>query len=66
MNNQIDNLNHDNDKAPIGWQILAFIVPIAGFIMALNNHNKFPSKAKRYRMLAIIAIIIGGIARLID
>ena len=49
---QIENLRPSDDiigEAPgIGWQILAFLMPIAGIIMSFNNSKKFPNKAKRY------------------
>ena len=46
------------DKASIGHQILAFLIPIAGVIMYFNNLKEFPNKSKRYWKLAAISITI--------
>ena len=66
MDNPIDdqdNLNK-NENPPIGWQILAFLIPIAGIIMYFNNNKEFPNKAKRYILLAGISIAINVMFRL--
>ena len=52
------------DKASIGHQILAFLIPIAGVIMYFNNLKEFPNKSKRYWKLAAISITIGVILTL--
>jgi hypothetical protein len=68
MENQENNtdLLNSNDKPALGYQILAFVIPIAGLIMAYNNRKDFPLKAKRYKILAVIAISIGLFFRIID
>ena len=54
-------------EAPgIGWQILAFLMPIAGIIMSFNNSKEFPNKAKRYRQLAGFGIALGLLFRLLN
>ena len=53
-------------EAPgIGWQILAFLMPIAGIIMSFNNSKKFPNKAKRYGQLAGYGIALGILFKLL-
>ena len=53
------------EEAAIGWQILAFFVPIAGIIMHYNNRKEFPNKAKRYSLLAAIGFGLSLILRLL-
>ena len=67
---QIENLRPSDNiigEAPgIGWQILAFLMPIAGIIMSFNNSKDFPNKAKRYRQLAGFGIALGLLFRLLN
>tara|TARA_B110000977_G_scaffold106502_1_gene138793 strand:- start:202 stop:405 length:204 start_codon:yes stop_codon:yes gene_type:complete len=67
MENQTNNQEpiNNNDKPSVGWQILAFIIPIAGIIMYFNNNKEFPIKAKRYIQLAGFSIALSLILRLI-
>ena len=66
---QIENLRPSDNiigEAPgIGWQILAFLMPIAGIIMSFNNSKKFPNKAKRYGQLAGYGIALGILFKLL-
>jgi hypothetical protein len=65
MENLINN-PINNDKPSIGWQILAFLIPLAGLIMWFNNKNKFPVKSKRYIKLAGFGSVLGAILKLIN
>lgn len=67
MNNSFDNQNNQaqEDKPGVGWQILAFLFPIAGIIMYFNNRNDYPNKAKNYIQIAGIAMAIGIFFRLL-
>lgn len=64
-NNEILDGDNKNDSPGIGWQILAFLIPLAGIIMYFNNKSQFPNKANRYILLAGISFAIGFITRLI-
>ena len=57
-------VNASEDKPGIGWQILAFIIPLAGLIMYFNTKNEFPIKASRYGTLAAIGFLVGLIINL--
>jgi hypothetical protein len=62
----VENINASvEDEAGVGWQILAFLVPIAGLIMFLSNRSDSPNKANRYARLAGFGIAFGAILRLI-
>ena len=67
---QIENLRPSDDiigEAPgIGWQILAFLMPIAGIIMSFNNSREFPNKAKRYGQLAFYGFALGILFKLLN
>lgn len=67
MENQNTNQEpvNNNDKPSIGYQILAFMIPIAGIIMHFNNKNTFPAKAKRYIQLAAFGMALGAIFRIL-
>ena len=66
MSEIIDNNNDPIQEEPgIGWQILAFLIPLAGIIMYFNQKSTHPNKAKRYIMLAGIGIAINLILRFI-
>ncbi len=54
----------DTDIPSWYYQLLAFLLPIAGVIMYLNNRSNFPNKAKRYALLAAISFFIGALFRL--
>ncbi|MFM7725726.1 MAG: hypothetical protein ACKO7B_03420, partial [Flavobacteriales bacterium] len=57
--NQIENITlSSEDEIEIGWQILAFLIPIAGIIMYVNTRKEFPNKAKRYIQLAAVGIVL--------
>jgi hypothetical protein len=49
----------------VGWQLLAFLVPIAGIIMFINNRKEFPQRAQRYALLVSLAFSIGILIRLL-
>ena len=62
----IENLKPSIEEgAGIGWQILAFLMPIAGVIMHFNNRKEFPIKAKRYNQLAAWGIAFGILIRIL-
>ena len=66
MSEIIDNNNDSKQDEPgIGWQILAFLIPLAGVIMYFNVKGEFPNKAKRYITLAGIGFAINLILRFI-
>jgi len=67
MENQNTNQEpiNNNDTPSIGYQILAFIIPIAGIIMYFNNNKEFPVKAKRYIQLASFGIALGLVFRIL-
>jgi hypothetical protein len=66
MENQTTNQEPiNNDQPSLGYQILAFIVPIAGVIMYFNNKSEFPIKAKRYIQLAGYGMALGAASRLL-
>ena len=63
----IENLKPSiEEEAGIGWQILAFFVPIAGVIMHFNNRNESPNKAKRYIQVAAIGFSFAVLLRLLN
>jgi hypothetical protein len=63
----IENLKPSiEEEAGIGWQILAFFVPLAGVIMHFNNRNESPNKAKRYIQVAILGFTFRVFLRLIN
>lgn len=68
MENQNTNQEpvNNNDKPSIGYQILAFIIPIAGIIMYFNNKSAFPTKAQRYIKLASYGFALGAVLRILD
>ena len=62
----IENLTSSlEEDAGIGWQILAFLMPIAGLIMHFNNRKEFPNKAKRYIQLASWGFAFGVLIRIL-
>lgn len=63
-NNEILDGENSNDSPGIGWQILAFLIPLSGIIMYFNHKSHFPIKANRYLLLAGISMAIGLITRL--
>jgi hypothetical protein len=67
MENQNTNQEpiNNNDTPSIGYQILAFIIPIAGIIMYFNNKGDFPAKAKRYIQLAGFSMALGALFRIL-
>ncbi len=68
MNNEtIDNQDelNNHDKPGVGWQILAFLIPISGIIMYFNNRGEFPIKAQRYIQLAGFGFAFGIIVRIL-
>ena len=67
MENQTTNQDpiKNNDTPSVGYQILAFIIPIAGIIMYFNNNKEFPVKAKRYIQLAGVGIALGALFRIL-
>ncbi len=67
MENQTTNQEpiNNNDKPSVGYQILAFFIPIAGIIMYFNNKSEFPIKAQRYIQLAGFGIALGAVFRLL-
>ena len=63
----IENLKPSiEEEAGIGWQILAFFVPIAGMIMFFNNSKESPNKAKRYIQVAGFGLAFAVLLRLIN
>lgn len=54
------------EEAGIGWQILAFFVPIAGVIMHFNNRKESPNKAKRYSLIASFGFAFGALLKLLS
>ena len=67
MENQNTNQEpfNNNDAPSVGYQILAFIIPIAGIIMYFNNKSEFPIKAKRYIQLAGFGMALGAVFKLL-
>ena len=62
----IENLKPSiEEEAGIGWQILAFFVPIAGAIMFFNNRKESPNKAKRYIQAAGFGFAFGILIRIL-
>ena len=55
----------DEDIPRIGPQVLAFIIPLAGLIMALYNRKRYPKKAKRYAQLGICEIALTSLLRIL-
>lgn len=67
MDTQANNQESINKDVPtLGYQFLAFIIPIAGLIMYNNKKKDFPIKAKRYRLLAILGLLLGLVFRFLD
>jgi len=63
----IENLKPSiEEDAGIGWQILAFLIPLAGLIMGFNNRKEFPIKSKRYIQLAAFGFAFGALMKLIS
>jgi hypothetical protein len=63
----IENLKPSiEEEAGIGWQILAFFVPIAGIIMHFNNRKESPTKAKRYIQVTYFGIAFSLLIRLLS
>lgn len=52
-------LNQDDDKASIGYNILAFLIPLVGFILYFMWKDKTPNKAKSILMWSAISFGIG-------
>ena len=67
MENQNTNQEpiNNNDTPSVGYQILAFIIPIVGIIMYFNNKSEFPIKAKRYIQLAGFSMALGAVFRIL-
>ena len=67
MENQFNDkqqINNEDDHPGLGWQILAFFVPISGIIMYFNNNKQYLYKAKRYIQLAGFGMALGAFIRL--
>ena len=56
-------MSNGEDKAGIGYQILAFLIPLAGIIMYFKQKEQYPNKAKRYMQLASVGIALGIMSR---
>lgn len=67
MENQTTNKEpiNKNDRPSVGYQILAFIIPISGIIMYYNNKSDFPVKAKRYLQIAAFGFALGAVFRIL-
>ncbi len=50
---------NEEDKASIGYNILAFIIPLVGFILFFMWKDKTPNKAKSILMWSAIGFGIG-------
>lgn len=52
------------DRLTIGWGILAFLVPIAGWVMYTVWHEKTPNRAAAAGVIGTISFILGIISLL--
>jgi hypothetical protein len=55
----------DSNMPGTGWQLIAFVFPIAALIMFFNNRKSSPKKAQRYIFLGSLAMSIGLITSLL-
>ncbi|MDR3267448.1 MAG: FHA domain-containing protein [Tannerella sp.] len=51
-----------NDKLGVGWGILAFIIPLAGWIMYFTWKDKTPNRANAAGIIGTIAFVLNIIA----
>ena len=53
-----------NDSIPVGWGILAFIIPLAGWIMYFCWKDEHPKRASQASTIAWISVALGFISSL--
>lgn len=54
-------LNNDADQPSVGFNILAFLMPLIGLILYCVWQNQYPRKAKAIGQWALIGFIVGAI-----
>ncbi len=59
QNDDNNNLGPGEDKLEVGFQILAFCIPLAGAILYFVNKDKYPKKAQTACYAALIGMGVG-------